>query len=60
MSAPDTNVEKQTNRHKPPLIGMGAAVGFAAILLAIFIGWTFSQSDTPEVAPAPAPASANE
>ena len=35
MSAPDTNTEKQAKRHKPPLIGMPAAIILATVL---FIG----------------------
>jgi hypothetical protein len=37
MSAPDTNLEKQEKRHAGPLIGIGAGVIFAAILLFAFL-----------------------
>jgi hypothetical protein len=33
MSAPETNIEKQKRRHAGPLIGMGAGVVFAGILI---------------------------
>lgn len=36
MSAPQTNVEKQTKRHRPSLWGIAAVCGFAAIL---FLGY---------------------
>ena len=29
MSAPDTNVKRQSRQHRTPLVGMAAAVGFA-------------------------------
>lgn len=39
MSAPDTNIEKQSNRHRPSLLGIGAALGFVAVLTigAVFV-----------------------
>ena len=48
MSAPDTNIEKQKMRHRPALLGMGFAAGFAAALLLGFVVWVFAQSDGPE------------
>ncbi len=45
MSAPDTNIEKQTKRHKAPLVGMGSVVVFAGILFIGLLYWTFSQAD---------------
>lgn len=38
MSAPNTNVEKQARRHRPALIGITAAIVFAAVL---FVVWLF-------------------
>ncbi|MCC5958761.1 MAG: hypothetical protein JJU08_05435 [Rhodobacteraceae bacterium] len=35
MSAPDTNLKKQTWRHRGPLVGMALAV----ILAVAFLGW---------------------
>ncbi|MDA8587031.1 hypothetical protein N9L47_12335 [Rhodobacteraceae bacterium] len=36
MSAPDTNVEKQTRRHKPSLTGIAVAIlGAGAIMIAV-------------------------
>ena len=37
MSAPDTNIEKQTRRHKPVLYVIGAVVVFAAIIFLVNI-----------------------
>ncbi|MBV2361282.1 hypothetical protein KUH32_16070 [Thalassococcus sp. CAU 1522] len=45
MSAPDTNIEKQRKRHKPALLGIGAVVGFAGVLLFALVVWVFGQSD---------------
>ncbi len=32
MSAPETNVERQSRRHKPSLLGIGGAIVAAAII----------------------------
>lgn len=48
MSAPDTDIEKQEKRHKPSLVGMGAAVAFAGVLLAIFLMWTVDRGGVPK------------
>lgn len=39
MSAPDTNIEKQASRHRPSLMGIGAAAVFVVLLTlgAIFV-----------------------
>lgn len=37
MSAPDTNIEKQEQRHKPSLIGMKGAVVFGALMLLLVV-----------------------
>ena len=37
MSAPDTNIERQQNRHKPSLIGIRAAVVFGALMFVAVI-----------------------
>ncbi len=42
MSAPDTNIEKQTRRHKPALIGIIAAIAFGG---AVFLTMFFSAVD---------------
>lgn len=39
MSAPDTNIERQKQRHAPALLGIRAAVVFGALML---IGVIFS------------------
>ena len=48
MSAPHTDLDKQEKRHKAPLLGMGAAVMFAAVLLVLMIGWLVMRGGTPE------------
>lgn len=45
MSAPDTNVEKQADRHKGPLWGMGSVLIWAGLLFAAFLAWTAYQGD---------------
>ena len=42
-----TNIEKQTKRHRFPLLGMGGAVGAAAVLFIGFVIWTVAQEDAP-------------
>ncbi len=54
MTAPDTNMKKQTKRHKGPLVGMAVAVGIALILLLWLLFRT--AADTPETQDAPPPA----
>ena len=53
MSAPDTNIEKQERRHKGPMTGMKAAIGFALVLFLGLIVWTSYQADN-ETATTPA------
>jgi hypothetical protein len=69
MSAPKTNIDRQVSRHRGPLLGMLAVVGFVAVL---FLGWLLYEArgtdgtDLPvdpsateggaETAPTPAPA----
>lgn len=50
MSAPNTNVEKQTKRHKPSLFGMGAAIVFATILFVGLMFWISANGNDPETA----------
>lgn len=38
MTAPDTNTEKQTKRHKGPLLGIAAALVFSFIIAIVLIG----------------------
>lgn len=45
MSAPETNIEKQTRRHRGPLYGMAFVLAFAAVIFAAFLAWTSYQSD---------------
>ena len=61
MSAPDTNLEKQTKRHSPALAGMGIAAAFAAILFAGFLLIVAERGDAPDAeasVPAGVPAQA--
>ncbi|WP_371154220.1 hypothetical protein [Jannaschia sp. 2305UL9-9] len=37
MSAPDTNLDRQKKRHAGPLIGIGAGVIFAIILIFAYV-----------------------
>ncbi|EYD77148.1 hypothetical protein Rumeso_01260 [Rubellimicrobium mesophilum DSM 19309] len=48
MSAPNTNLDKQTRQHRGPLRGMFAVVLFALVLLAILGFWAFNRGGTPE------------
>ena len=47
MSAPDTNVEKQAEKHKTPLLGMGSMVAFAGGLLLLLLVWLFATGNEP-------------
>lgn len=38
MSAPDTNLDKQKERHAPSLIGMRGAMIFGALMLVLAFG----------------------
>ena len=49
MSAPDTNIEKQTRRHKPVLIGVAAVV--ALVVVFIFAAQTAPDDDATAIAP---------
>ncbi|SDI15557.1 hypothetical protein [Lutimaribacter saemankumensis] len=48
MSAPDTNVEKEEQKHKPALLGIKGAIAFAAVLLVLFVGWVIVNGQSPE------------
>ncbi|MBT8456360.1 MAG: hypothetical protein HKO95_07795 [Rhodobacteraceae bacterium] len=47
MSANNTNLEKQTRRHRPALIGIAASVGVAAVMFFIFLTYATDPDDTP-------------
>ena len=47
MSAPDTNTEKQVEKHKAPLGGMAIAVGAGVILLILLITFIAVGGDDP-------------
>lgn len=53
MSAPKTNIEKQTRRHRGALIGMWVAVGLALVLFVIWMIWVFAYADPEIDDPAP-------
>lgn len=48
MSAPNTDIEKQKQRHKGPLSGMALVVTFAAVLLLGLVIWLFAAGNEPE------------
>ena len=48
MSAPNTDVEKQARRHRPSLLGIGAVVFFALLLLASLMIWLSDNGNVPE------------
>ena len=47
MSAPNTNLDKDAQRHRGPLRGMLGVVLFALVLLAGLALWAFSRGGTP-------------
>lgn len=48
MSAPRTDLETQERKHRPALLGIALAVGFALVLLAGLLIWLFATGDAPE------------
>ncbi|MCK0122360.1 hypothetical protein MWU61_17530 [Loktanella sp. F6476L] len=51
MSAPDVNIEKQSRRHKGPLIGMAVGLIFAFGLFTAYTGYVWEPvADEPEAA----------
>lgn len=54
MSAPDTNIEKQTKRHRPAIYGILAALMVAACAVIVFNLWGGVPSDE-QAAPTTAP-----
>lgn len=48
MSAPDTNVERQENKHKPALLGIRGALIFGVVMILLMIGFTASRGMAPE------------
>ena len=48
MSAPDTNTEKQEDRHKTPLMGIWIGMGAVLLLLVVFIFFNIAGGETPE------------
>ncbi|REC58602.1 hypothetical protein DRV84_03330 [Rhodosalinus sediminis] len=53
MSPPDTNVEKQKRRHRPALIGIGAVLVFALLVVFAFAVSTTDgdRPQTPQATP---------
>ena len=47
MSAPTTNIEKQTKRHRPALWGIIAAAVFAALLFFAYLANLAAQGNEP-------------
>lgn len=56
MSAPDTNVDRQTEKHKPSLLGIGAVVVFAVIALGLFLLMVFDRGGEQDKVETPATA----
>jgi hypothetical protein len=51
MSAPETNVEKQTRRHKGPLIGIAVAIAFVlGVVVALSMSTSGEEVDLPDEA----------
>ena len=48
MSASNTNLEKQTKRHRGALFGIAVAIAWAAVLFVGFLVWTAYQGDNPD------------
>mgnify|MGYP006924590682 CR=1 FL=1 len=47
MSAPDTNTEKQVEKHKTPLMGMLGVAIFAGVLLLALAFWISATGNEP-------------
>lgn len=56
MSAPDTNVDRQTEKHKPSLLWIGAVVVFALVALGLFLLMVFDRGGEQDKVEAPATA----
>ena len=56
MSAPDTNVERQKKKHKPSLLGIGAAAVFGVTMIVILSLVVFNKADEDEMSDLPATA----
>ncbi|NCO21939.1 MAG: hypothetical protein GW905_08060 [Rhodobacterales bacterium] len=48
MSAPDTDIKTEKKRHKPALIGIAVALGFAAVALVVFLVLTVARGNPPQ------------
>jgi hypothetical protein len=48
MSAPQTNLEKQKQRHKGPLGGMALVVVLALVLMVLLGAWVVWRGDSPD------------
>lgn len=47
MSAPDTNIDRQAERHKPSLIGIRGAMIFGVLMIVLMIAFTMSRGEAP-------------
>ena len=47
MSAPDTDVKKQSKRHRGPLFGFVVVLLWAGVLFAGFMAWTAYKGGEP-------------
>lgn len=48
MSAPDTNIEKQKERHRPSLAGMAIAAAFGVAMIAVLVVIVSARGEAPE------------
>lgn len=62
MSAPSTNIEKQSKRHRPALWGILAAIVFAAVIFLAYLATLAAEGNEPgeESTSAPAAATATD
>ena len=48
MSNPESNLEKEKQRHKVPLMGMGGLLALVAVALVVFVLIQIGRGDAPE------------
>lgn len=61
MSAPDTNIDVQEERHKGPLVGMPLAAVLASVVFLAVLGYyTLTGADDPAEVEVTAPAAASQ
>ena len=48
MSAPDTNIERQEENHRPSLLGIKGAMAFGALMIILLIGYNVLNAGDPD------------